>query len=133
MQDNSQQAETIQHLRDEIAILKGEKAKPKFKPSGMDEKAGTEAGNDAENDTADNNKKRAGWQKRSKKKNLPIHKTQIVVPQKQIPEGSILKGYDDFVVQDIRFEAHNIRYRREIRLTPDGNWLRGELPAYQKG
>ena len=41
VQENSRQSETIQQLRDEIAILKGEKAKPKFKPSGMNENAGS--------------------------------------------------------------------------------------------
>jgi hypothetical protein len=37
-QENQRQAETIQQLRDEIAILKGEKRKPTFKPSGMQER-----------------------------------------------------------------------------------------------
>ncbi len=137
VEENSRQAETIQQLRDEIAHLKGEKGKPKFKPSGMNEKAGTDSDSDddddAGSDSTDTEKKRPGSQKRRKKKTLPIHETQIVAPQAEIPAGSVFKGYDDFIVQEIRFEAHNIRYRREIWQTPEGAWLRGELPEYQKG
>lgn len=137
-QENSRQAELIQQLRDEIAILKGEKTKPKFKPSGMDEKAGSDTDSDDDNDTNDDcsgsssPKKRPGSQKRHKKKTLPIHETRVIAPQGEIPEGSIFCGYNNFIVQDIRFEVHNIRYRREVWLTPDGSWLRGELPDYQK-
>ncbi|WP_242479691.1 hypothetical protein [Lamprobacter modestohalophilus] len=39
-EQTQQQTETIQQLRDEIARLKGEKGKPRFKPSGMEQKAG---------------------------------------------------------------------------------------------
>ena len=34
---NQRQSEELQQMRDEIAVLKGEKAKPKFKSSKMDE------------------------------------------------------------------------------------------------
>jgi hypothetical protein len=46
LEENRRQAEQIQQLRDEIAVLKGQKAKPKFKPSGMDTKS--EPSGDAE-------------------------------------------------------------------------------------
>ena len=36
LEENRRQAEIIQQMRDEIAVLKGQKAKPKFKPSGME-------------------------------------------------------------------------------------------------
>lgn len=138
VQENSQQAERIQQLRDEIAILKGEKAKPKFKPSGMNENAGSDSGSDDEEQDEDSSgkddkKKRPGSQKRAKKKNLPIHESTVIQPSETVPEGSIFKGYEDFVVQDIRFEAYNTRYRREVWITPDGRRLVGELPDYQKG
>ena len=133
VQQSNRQTETIQQLRDEIAILKGEKAKPVFKPSGMDQNATQQPDGHDEANPDHPPKQRPGSQKRIKKKSLPIHETRIAVPRNKIPEGSVLKGYDDFIVQDLRFEAHNIRYRRELWLAPDGTWLRGELPDYQKG
>lgn len=145
VEENAHQAEIIQQLRDEIAVLKGEKARPKFKPSGMEQQSGNNSddgdddhkgerppGNEETGETS-GKKKRPGSEKRHKKRQLPIHETQMIAPGTAIPDGAIFKGYDDFIVQDIRFEVHNIRYRREIWQTPEGLWLRGSLPAYQQG
>ena len=40
---NQQQAETLQRLHDEIVALKGEKPKPRFKPSGMENQTDPDA------------------------------------------------------------------------------------------
>ena len=50
LEENQQQAETIQQMRDEIATLKGEKAKPKLKPSNMDKEAGKKDDPDTANE-----------------------------------------------------------------------------------
>lgn len=113
------QHEQILGLRDEVARLKGEKARPKIRPSKLesDEKKGK-----------NNNKgKGSGPSKRKKTRDLEIHE-EVVIPPKDIPEGSRFKGYEDFTVQDIRIVVHNIRYRRERWVTPDGKTLLGELP-----
>jgi hypothetical protein len=133
LEENRRQAEQIQQLRDEIAVLKGQKAKPTFKPSGMDTK--TEPGDDAEgSDEGDDAtkrraRKRPGSCKRSKTQDLTIHETLVVPPQAPVPVGSRFKGYRDFVVQDLRIELHNTRYRLEVWQTPGGARLLGELPA----
>ncbi len=44
LEEQRRQAELIQQLRDEIAVLKGEKARPKFKPSGMEQQTEPETG-----------------------------------------------------------------------------------------
>lgn len=142
-QENLNQTETIQHLRDEIAILKGEKTKPTFKPSGMENKTNPEIKNDTqqptENDTdsqPDKNSrtnKRPGSAKRSKTKDIKIHQQIEIQPKQPIPHGSRFKGYRDFVVQDLKIETFNTKYRLAVWKTPDGNTLCGELPPNLNG
>nr|WP_245232773.1 hypothetical protein [Thiorhodococcus minor] len=124
------QAESIQQLRDEIAVVKGEKGKPRFKPSGMaqqDDRKRNGAGK------LGGGGKRAGSRKRSKTAQLTIHDEQRIPPHEPLPPGSRLKGYRDFVVQDLKIAAQNIRYRLEVWQTPQGEWLRGELPSTLQG
>jgi uncharacterized small protein (DUF1192 family) len=109
--------EEIQALRDEIARLKGQKPKPKIKPSKL------ESGKKKEKKRG----KRGRRGKRSKTSQLEIHET-VVVPPSEIPEGSRFKGYEDFTVQDIRIELHNTRYRLERWETPTGDRIVGQLP-----
>jgi hypothetical protein len=138
---NRRQAEQIQQLRDEIAVLKGQKAKPRFKPSGMDTKTepsgdaeGSEDGDSADTaNTARRSRKRLGSSKRRKTQQLTIHETCKVAPQAPIPAGSRFKGYRDFVVQDLRIAPHNTRYRVEVWQTPHGERLLGAVPAELNG
>ena len=107
VQETLRQAELIQQLRDEIAVLKGEKAKPKFKPSGMEEQtepaAPPDSGGKAEGGTGP--ARRPGSSKRRKTAQLAIHETVVRPPNQAVPEGSRFKGYRDIVVQDLRI-AH---------------------------
>jgi hypothetical protein len=122
------QEEEIGKLKDEISVLKGEKARPVFKPSKLDEK--TEAA--GEESVGDGPQKRPGSNKRSKTQELVIHEERKI-PPKDLPEGSRFKGYKDYVVQDIVVEARNIRYLLECWLTPEGKLVCGELPETVKG
>lgn len=121
------QEELIGQLRDEIAVLKGEKQRPRFKASGMEEKAGQDT---KESEAGD--KKRPGSEKRSKTRTLVIHEEQAIAPE-AIPEGSCFKGYQDYVVQELVIKAHNTRYRLERWETPGGDTLLGQLPASVQG
>ncbi|MHB8551719.1 MAG: IS66 family transposase [Acidiferrobacterales bacterium] len=125
-----QQTETIQQLRDEIARLKGEKGKPKFKPSGMEQKAGKKK--DEPNGAADA-KPRPGSAKRAKTAELVIHEEDVRVPCEPVPRGSRFKGYRDVVVQELKITAHNTRYRLQVWETPDGRSLVGQLPPALQG
>jgi len=106
-------------LREDNARLKGLKGRPKLKPSGMEE------GTNRPQGKGKRKKERA-------KRRSPVvneeHKLSV-----DIPAGSRFKGYDDFVVQDLRLEGRVIRYRRERWLTPEGKLLVAPLPAGLRG
>jgi hypothetical protein len=113
------QSEEIQNLRDEIARLKGQTPRPDIKPSTLEKSL--------KQKLKKKNKKRPGSKKRRKTKHLQIHDEKTIKPV-DIPVGSRFKGYQDYVVQDIKFEAHNIRYRLERWQGPEGEYIIGKLP-----
>jgi hypothetical protein len=120
-----QQDEQIELLKDEIRILKGGKKRPQFKPSKMDERT-----EDIKSSSGRADKRRAGSDKRSKNAQLTIHDEKIIRPRRAVPAGARFHGYRDIVVQDLVIRAHNIRYRLERWLTPQGKVLKGELPKH---
>jgi hypothetical protein len=120
-----QQAE-IGALRDEIARLKGLPRRPSIRPSTL---------NAPHPDPSHKRKqrgKRPGSAKRRKTAELEIHET-IPVPLEGLPEGTRQNGYEDFVVQDLKIEAHNVCYQRLRYLLPDGTSRTAPLPAHVQG
>lgn len=122
------QAEDIGHLKDEIAVLKGEKKRPVFKPSKLDEEAEKEVAPKDGEEQSEGKNKRPGSEKKHKTKALAIHRTEVIHPA-GIPQGSRFKGYRDFIVQDIKIEPCNTCYRLACWRTPDGRVLAGQLPS----
>jgi len=122
------QGEQIQQLKDEIAILKGQKARPEIKPSQLEKDTNNNDGEDKNNPDG----KRPGSEKRQKTKELEIHETKKIKPE-YIPAGSIFKGYKEYFVQDIVIKTHNIKYLLECWQTPEGDYLIGKLPAEVSG
>lgn len=114
-----QQGEMIQDLKDEIAGLKGQKPKPKIRPSNLEKETNRRK-------KKLRNKKRPGSKKRSKTKQLEIHEDKIIKPD-FIPEGSIFQGYQGFIVQDFVIGSWNIRYRKARYKTPSGDYIIGDL------
>lgn len=105
-------------LREENARLKGLKGRPKLKPSGMEK---------ATNAPRGKRKKGHRAARRSPVVNEE-HKLSVTAPT-----GSRFKGYDDFVVQELRLEGRVIRYRRERWLTLEGKLLVAALPSGLRG
>jgi hypothetical protein len=128
----SEREEYIQQLIDENARLKGEKGKPKIKPSRLepDSTAPPEEENDSDKESEPNKpkKKRPGSEKRHKTASLTIHDTKIIQPTQPIPADTEFKGYQDYTVQGLIIRAHNIRYQLAIWKTPTGEYLKGKLP-----
>ena len=87
-----EQQERIRELEDEIARLKGEKGKPKIKPSRLEpsKKSSSQEEEDHRNGATEkkDKKKRAGSAKRHKTKNLEIHETKIIQPITSPPPDS---------------------------------------------
>jgi hypothetical protein len=113
-------------LRDEIDRLKGLPRRPIIRPSTL---------NEPHPDPKHKKRrrgKRPGSAKRQKTAELVIHKT-IPVPLDGLPEGARQNGYEDFVVQDLNIEAHNICYRRLRYQLPDGTSRTAPLPAHVQG
>jgi hypothetical protein len=123
--------EEMGHLKDEVVVLKGEKKRPTFKPSRMNE----DAGKAAKSDRTQNGEpaKRPGSEKKSKTWQLKIDRDEVIEPAEPIPPGSRFKGYRDFVVQDLVIESRNTRYRLARWETPDGQTLIGQLPQAVNG
>jgi Transposase IS66 family len=115
--------ETVAQLKDEIAILKGEKPRPRIKPSTLTKDR-------PEGDGPP--RRERGSEPDKEPKELKIHETQILQPE-QIPAGAIFKGYEDYLVQGLRIRLHNTRYRRARYQTPTGETLLGELPVAIRG
>ena len=111
--------ERVHQLEDEIARLKGLKARPRIAPSALETPP---------RPPRDPNAKRPGSAKRSKTAELTITARRSF-PSPTSRTGSIFKGYEDFVVQDLVLKPRVIRYRRERWLTPDGQSLVAPLPA----
>ncbi len=103
--------EQIQALRDEIAVLKKQKPKPKIRPSKLTKRK----------------KKSRRKGKRTPGAVREANRTEKVAA-KDVPEGSRFKGYADFFVQELVIKTETTRYRLERWLTPDGKLLVAELP-----
>ena len=115
-----EQSEFIRQLKDEIARFKNQPPRPKIKPSPLEkEKTGKKKRKD---------KKRPGSKKREKTVQLKIDET-VVVPLKDVPAGSVFKGYNPFVVQGLNIQSHNTKYLLEAYVTTDGKYICSKLPG----
>ncbi|MBL8796149.1 MAG: transposase [Planctomycetia bacterium] len=110
---------TVQQLRAEIAILKGQKPKPQIKPSQLESPAPRPRVEGA---------KRPGSQKRSKNAELTIHQ-EVPLHPPDLPAGAVFKGYEPFVVQELKIESENTRYLRTRYELPTGGSVLAPLPA----
>ena len=114
------QKEHIQAQKDEIARLKGLKSKPKIKRSKLEDESGNKG---KEKDKG----KRRDSARRSKRGVIEIHETNKIKAE-NVPPRSQFKGYEDFTVQGLVIKPHNVLYRRERWITPEGDTIVAPLP-----
>ena len=107
--------QTVAELREQIARLKGLKGRPNIKPSDM------------EKGTAPPKPQKPGKQP-GRGKVTPRVKVEEEVIRVEIPRGSIFKGHEPFLVQDLVISAKATRYLRERWITPDGRAILAPLP-----
>jgi hypothetical protein len=111
--------ETVQQLRDEIALLKGQKPRPTIAPSRLE--APLPQPPRAAGD------KRPGSAKRSKNASF-LTPVEVTIPYPNPPPGAVRHGYEDYFVQELVLHGKVTRYRRERLLTPDGQTWLAPLP-----
>jgi hypothetical protein len=111
--------QTQQQLRDEIARLKGQKPRPDIKPSVL------EAAPKTERKQGD---KRPGSAKRPKTAELTIHREETLHAE-GLPEGSQLRCYESYVVQDLLIRSENTRYLRARYDLPGGGSVLAPFPG----
>ena len=77
----------IRLLKDEVAILKNQKPKPKIGPSGLEKTA-----------RANGNNKQREWSKGSKNKKVIVDYEQVIdFPDGEKPNDAVFKGYAELV------------------------------------
>ena len=117
--------EANQHLRDEIAMLKGQKPRPDIKPSLLEatkpKTKGQEEG------------KRPGSAKRPKTAELHIHQ-EVPLYAQDLPVGATFRCFEPYVVQELIIQNENTRYlRARYELLGGGSMLapfpEGVLPV----
>ena len=113
-----QMEQTVQELRDEIAILKGQAPRPKIAPSALETPPKT---------PQDPGEKRPGSAKRAKNASF-LAPREVTIPFPNPPPGAVSQGYEDYFVQELVLAAQVTRYRRERIRTPDGHTLLAPLP-----
>jgi len=122
----AEQRAEIDRLRAEVARLNGLPPRPRIRPSTLN------APHPNPSYKKRRKGKRPGSAKRQKTRELTIHET-VPLTVEGLPEGTRPNGYEDFVVQDLRIEPHNIRYRRLRYRLPDGGYVTAALPAHVQG
>jgi len=112
--------QTVAEQRAEIARLKGLKGRPNIKPSGMEKGTAPPKSQKQE--------KRPG-----RGKVTPRAEVEEKVIRVEVPLGSIFKGHEPFLVQDLMISANATCYLRERWITPDGRTILAPLPQGVEG
>lgn len=111
--------ETVQQLRDELAVLKGQKPRPTIAPSRLE--------TPPPKPPAAPGDKRPGSAKKSKKASCLVP-VEVKIPFPNPPPGAVARGYEEYFVQELVLHGQATRYLRQRLVTADGQTLLAPLP-----
>src|SRR5271170_1682564 len=112
--------ETNRQLRDEIAVLKGQKPRPKISPSMLNAPAQTKG--------AKAKVRRRGKPSRPKTAELTIHH-ETPLHAADLPVGARFRCFEAYVVQDLIIQSKNTKYLRARYDLPAGGSVLAPFPA----
>jgi transposase IS66 family protein len=127
-QENDQFRKIIQKMRDEINRLKGEQGKPDIKPGKKKEQR-------KEYSSEKERQQPKKWKKGSKLDKIKVDDEKILpVDKSKLPDDAEFKGYEPVIVQDLKIETNNIRFKKEKYYSPSTGktWI-APLPAGYEG
>ena len=120
--------EQIQLLKDEIAILKGQKPRPKIPPNRLEKDKSDASAKDKGAD-----EKRPGSAKRDKTAALEVDET-YQIQLETIPLGAKFKGWSDYVVQELTITKKVILFQLACFVDSSGKTIQAQLPQeYRTG
>lgn len=126
----ARQSDKIDELLSEIRQLKKLSKKPKLRASNLPKDK-----NDKDDEPpadGSNGSKRPGSSKRSKNKNLKIDREELIAVE-NVPVGSVRKGYQSYIIQDLMVQSVVTRYRLERWQLRDGSPIVATLPKELQG
>lgn len=127
-QENDHLREINQKLRDEINRLKGEQGKPDIKP-------GKKKGEQTDLSSEKERRRPKTWKKGSKLDKIKVDDEKVLLVDKsKLPDDAEFKGYETVIVQDLKIETNNIRFKKEKYYSPSTGetWL-APLPDGYEG
>ena len=112
--DLRQARTTIQQLRDEINLLKGEQGKPDVKAN-VPPQDGANSNHSSEKER----RKSRERHKKSKKANIVINREDVATVNREVlPVDAVFKGHQDVVIQDISLHTDNVLFHKEVYYSP---------------
>jgi hypothetical protein len=122
VQKDIKHQEEIQQLRDEIAILKGEKGKPNIRP------------NVPAREPPVPKPKSKGWSKGPKKYKVKVDRQVTVSVKGTLPSDARFIGYRKVVIQDVILKTDNVEYLLERHYSPSlKKYYDAKLPEEVRG
>lgn len=122
--------ENIQLLKDEIAVLKGQKPRPKLPPNRLEK---DKPGSSGAGNGKDGGGKRPGSVKKNKTAALEVDETRRI-PLENIPSGAKFKDWSDYVVQELSITKKVILFQLARFVDADGKTIQAQLPLeYRMG